>query len=766
MKMNVRRPFPADAAPAVQRSEQTEHPALPHSVQAEEKSASDLDFQFQRRMETHFPGMSGLAKGSGRALQLPEEVQSSLEGHFGYSIDHLKFRESSDVEQIGAKAYARGDEIHFAPGQFRPDTALGRKMIGHEVAHIAQQAGGGLGSGVQLDPALEHQADVQGERIAAGLAVDAPIHQSGSLTPMPTASFDAAPAQGWGIDVLNREGQGQHEQLTEEARKKVMRYFQQKKEQKMAAYMGNPAGESQEREQMLQEAADMFYAARELESDQAIRSLRYGSRFNDVGHHGAIGMAVQMEAIKGDAFINQTHHGDMQFLHSMDTSGGNTQKNAAKIRRYAQFASDVYQNRAVGNGQHFQDQNMLDYVLSQNGPGDPFQEMMLSMMVDPKVLKNFDEQLRENVDRQTQGMSEEQKREQFNRQRIAGLKQLLTFSGEDEEEVSRAAGAKYDRKNSVSKWFRESVRRKSRDAYIQKKVEKARKEKEKNRSSYANGTIRDFFTNGDQGLNAGMVALGSASHMLEDSFAGSHAIRADNLYTRNGTNDGPDTDLSPTGAEIVQKATPILVHADYNRQSSFILGGRHGKGDVFVGDGTTEQQITNTQGASLARDSAAQFMMMNALMKQTGDTYVSSGLEAFVKGITKTDQSLGASGVTRATLSGRAYDKKYKGEMSKEAKRGVQDYWDETGQHIVGNHHTTGRERAQQLDSEITALNRILSSQSEEDDRVKEYYLPHAREMLANVEQMLDQLHGTGDTEAIRNLEIQKDRLRAMLRLP
>lgn len=76
-------------------------------------------------------------------------------------------------------------------------------------------------------------------------------------------------------------------------------------------------------------------------------------------------MGGSLTVTKHDPFINQTHEGDMQFLHAMDTSGGDLQANVDKMKRYAQFASDVYQNRRK-DGKNFQDQNMLDYVLSQD----------------------------------------------------------------------------------------------------------------------------------------------------------------------------------------------------------------------------------------------------------------------------------------------------------------------------------------------------------------------------------------------------------------
>ena len=185
----TRRPVPGrGGASAVQPVSEA---APPNSSYADlsDSPSGGLEQQMQARMTSHFPDASRLSRGSGRSLTLPDQVQSTIEQHFGHSIDNLRFRESSDVESIGAKAYARGDEIHFAPGQFHPDTALGRKMIGHEVAHILQQAKGGLGDGGELnvDRSMEDRADVQGDAIAS-MAPAGGVETAG-LSPMPTASF-------------------------------------------------------------------------------------------------------------------------------------------------------------------------------------------------------------------------------------------------------------------------------------------------------------------------------------------------------------------------------------------------------------------------------------------------------------------------------------------------------------------------------------------------------------------------------------------------
>jgi hypothetical protein len=80
--------------------------------------------------------------------------------------------DSQRALQIGAQAYAEGGDIHFAPGQFRPNTAAGQQLIGHELAHVVQQQQGRVapttqveGLAVNDDPGLERQADSWGREL-------------------------------------------------------------------------------------------------------------------------------------------------------------------------------------------------------------------------------------------------------------------------------------------------------------------------------------------------------------------------------------------------------------------------------------------------------------------------------------------------------------------------------------------------------------------------------------------------------------------------
>lgn len=89
---------------------------------------------------------------------------------------------------MGAKAYAQGSDLHFAPGEYAPESQQGRELIGHELAHVVQQAEGrtsstiqGKGGQLQDDPGLEQEADEKGARAARGELAGSRI---GSVEPL------------------------------------------------------------------------------------------------------------------------------------------------------------------------------------------------------------------------------------------------------------------------------------------------------------------------------------------------------------------------------------------------------------------------------------------------------------------------------------------------------------------------------------------------------------------------------------------------------
>lgn len=103
---------------------------------------------------------------------IPDRVKQRMEDSFGTDFSSVRVHpESSKAPDVGALAYTQGTDIHFAPGQFKPDTSVGQQLLGHELTHVVQQAEGRVqptteigGMSVNDDVSLEREADVLGSR--------------------------------------------------------------------------------------------------------------------------------------------------------------------------------------------------------------------------------------------------------------------------------------------------------------------------------------------------------------------------------------------------------------------------------------------------------------------------------------------------------------------------------------------------------------------------------------------------------------------------
>lgn len=96
---------------------------------------------------------------------LPMRLKSGIESMSGLSMDHVRVHyNSAKSAQLGAHAYAQGNQIHLGPGQER--------HLPHEAWHVVQQAQGRVrataqmhaGAAINDDAELEHEADVMGDR--------------------------------------------------------------------------------------------------------------------------------------------------------------------------------------------------------------------------------------------------------------------------------------------------------------------------------------------------------------------------------------------------------------------------------------------------------------------------------------------------------------------------------------------------------------------------------------------------------------------------
>jgi Domain of unknown function (DUF4157) len=98
---------------------------------------------------------------------LDASTRRAMEARFGYDFSgvrvHDDARASATAAGIDAAAFTVGEDVVFAAGRYDPSTPAGRRLLGHELAHVVQQTepdrGDGAGplrktAGRPLDPKL------------------------------------------------------------------------------------------------------------------------------------------------------------------------------------------------------------------------------------------------------------------------------------------------------------------------------------------------------------------------------------------------------------------------------------------------------------------------------------------------------------------------------------------------------------------------------------------------------------------------------------
>lgn len=138
-------------------------------------------------------------KSGGTGSSIPRSVLQKMEAAFGTSFSDVRIHESPQAQSIGAAAYTQGKDIHFAPGQYSPNSLDGQALLGHELTHVVQQRSGrvptpqGKDVPINADPGLEAEADQLGAKAARGESVHTGSRLMGSGLVSP--SMEAPPVQ-------------------------------------------------------------------------------------------------------------------------------------------------------------------------------------------------------------------------------------------------------------------------------------------------------------------------------------------------------------------------------------------------------------------------------------------------------------------------------------------------------------------------------------------------------------------------------------------
>lgn len=103
---------------------------------------------------------------------MPDNTKARMEDAFAADFSDVRVHaNSTSAKEVGALAYTQGTDIHFAPGQFKPDSPATRQLLGHELTHVVQQRQGRVqptgeiaGMPVNDSPTFEKEADEMGKK--------------------------------------------------------------------------------------------------------------------------------------------------------------------------------------------------------------------------------------------------------------------------------------------------------------------------------------------------------------------------------------------------------------------------------------------------------------------------------------------------------------------------------------------------------------------------------------------------------------------------
>jgi outer membrane protein OmpA-like peptidoglycan-associated protein len=125
-------------------------------------------------------------------------TRAFMEPRFGRDFSlirvHTDARAAESTQAVNAQAYTVGRDLVFGAGQFAPDTVDGRKLLAHELAHVAQPKNGGAGGVSQPGDAGEREAEraadafARGERVEVGAAPGAALQRQ----PLPSSRSGTA----------------------------------------------------------------------------------------------------------------------------------------------------------------------------------------------------------------------------------------------------------------------------------------------------------------------------------------------------------------------------------------------------------------------------------------------------------------------------------------------------------------------------------------------------------------------------------------------
>jgi len=88
---------------------------------------------------------AAIAVASGSGNRIHAGVAADVGGAYGQPLSDVRVHHDDHAaalsRAVSARAFTVGNDIFFGAGQYQPDSAGGRELLAHELAHVVQQRG-------------------------------------------------------------------------------------------------------------------------------------------------------------------------------------------------------------------------------------------------------------------------------------------------------------------------------------------------------------------------------------------------------------------------------------------------------------------------------------------------------------------------------------------------------------------------------------------------------------------------------------------------
>lgn len=130
-----------------EEKEKVQRQPLEEKDKLQKQAAPEEEEKVQTKPAGNSPAPAAVAhslqssKGGGRPLPaaLRSGAEQALGADFGSVRVHTDAESARMNEALHAQAFTHGHDVYFNEGKYRPETAEGKRLLGHELGHVVQQ---------------------------------------------------------------------------------------------------------------------------------------------------------------------------------------------------------------------------------------------------------------------------------------------------------------------------------------------------------------------------------------------------------------------------------------------------------------------------------------------------------------------------------------------------------------------------------------------------------------------------------------------------